>query len=144
VAYLVAIGIGLHNLGEGLAIGSAQAVGAIALSTVLVIGFALHNLTEGIGIVAPAIRTPPSVRHLLALGAIAGLPTIAGTVAGGFAYTKVLATFLLALGVGAILQVVWELARMVRRDAGVLAGSWVTGLAAGFVVMYATGLAIKS
>jgi zinc transporter ZupT len=144
VAYLIAIGIGMHNLGEGLAIGSAQAVGAIALGTFLVIGFAIHNLTEGVGIVAPTIRTPPGIGQLLALGAVAGLPTIAGTIIGGFAYSKVLATFLLAIGVGAILQVVYELARLVRRESSVLAGPWVGGIAAGFVVMYATGLAIKS
>lgn len=141
VAYLVAVGIGLHNLGEGLSIGSAQAIGAVALGTFLVIGFAIHNLTEGIGIVAPTVRTPPGLGQLLALGAIAGLPTIAGTLIGGFAFSPLLATVFLAVGIGAILQVVWELWGLARR--GAVGASWAGGLAAGFAVMYATGFLVK-
>lgn len=141
LAYLVAVGIGLHNLGEGLSIGSAQAIGAVALGTFLVIGFAIHNLTEGIGIVAPTVRTPPGLGHLLALGAIAGLPTIAGTLVGGFAFSPLLATVFLAVGIGAILQVVWELWGLARRTA--VGASWAGGLAAGFAVMYATGFLVK-
>lgn len=145
VAYLVALGIGLHNLGEGLAIGSAHALGEIALGTFLVIGFALHNLTEGIGIVAPTVRTPPPVHHLLALGALAGLPTIAGTLVGGFAFSAVVAVLFLAVGIGAILQVVYELAGLIRRGSGRMAETpALLGVAVGFVVMYATGLLVKS
>jgi len=84
VAFLVAVGIGLHNLGEGLAIGASYAVGEIALGTTLVLGFLLHNTTEGIGIIAPVAREKPGIGRLALLGAIAGVPTILGAWIGGF------------------------------------------------------------
>jgi zinc transporter ZupT len=144
VAYLVAIGIGLHNMGEGLAIGSAHAVGEIALSTFLVLGFAVHNLTEGIGIVAPTVRTPPAMFHLLVLGAIAGLPTIPGTLLGALAYSPAIAILFLSVGVGAILQVVLELAGVLRRGRGASEAPALLGAATGFALMYATGLLIQA
>ncbi len=144
IAYLIAVGIGLHNLGEGLAIGSAYALGEIALGSFLVIGFALHNTTEGLAIVAPVAADRPPIRHLLAMGAIAGLPTIAGTWIGGFSYSPIAATLFLAVGAGAILEVVYEIASMMRRQqpAGLFAPLNATGLALGMLVMYGTALLV--
>lgn len=142
LAYLVAVGIGLHNFGEGLAVGSAQARGEVALGAVLLVGFALHNLTEGIGIAAPTLgHGRPGLRQLLLLGAVAGLPTIAGALVGGLAYSTVLAVVFLAVGVGAIAEVVAELSRFARRGGGP-AGALLGGAAAGFALMYTTALAI--
>ncbi len=144
VAYMIALGIGLHNLGEGLAIGSAYSVGAISLGAFLVIGFAIHNTTEGLGIVAPIAQEGPALWHLLALGAVAGLPTIAGAWIGGFTYQPGLAVFFLALGAGAIFQVVWEIGKLIRREseAGWTAPLNALGLVAGLVIMYTTALLV--
>lgn len=144
LAYLIALGIGLHNLGEGLAIGSAYALGEIALGSFLVIGFALHNTTEGLAIVAPVAADRPPLWHLLAMGAIAGLPTIAGTWIGGFSYSPIAATLFLAVGAGAILEVVYEIAMMMRRQqpAGLFAPLNASGLALGLLVMYGTALLV--
>ncbi len=144
VAYMIALGIGLHNLGEGLAIGSAYSVGAISLGAFLVIGFAIHNTTEGLGIVAPIAQEGPALWHLLALGAVAGLPTIAGAWIGGFTYQPGLAVFFLALGAGAIFQVVWEIGKLIRREseAGWTAPLNALGLVAGLVIMYSTALLV--
>lgn len=146
VAYLVALGIGLHNLGEGLAIGAAYSVGAISLGAFLVIGFAIHNTTEGLGIVAPIAQERPSLWHLIALGALAGVPTIAGAWIGGFTYQPALAVFFLAVGAGAIFQVVWELGKLIRResDAGWTAPLNALGLVAGLLVMYSTALLVPA
>jgi ZIP family zinc transporter len=141
LAFLVAVGIGLHNFGEGLAIGSAQARGEVALGTALVVGFALHNLTEGIGIAAPTMQRLPGWRRLLALGAVAGVPTIAGALVGGLAYSTLLGTLFLAVGVGAIAEVVDELARYARRQTDA-PGVLLAGAVSGFAVMYATALMI--
>jgi zinc transporter ZupT len=144
VAYMVALGIGLHNLGEGLAIGAAYSVGAISLGAFLVVGFAIHNTTEGLGIVAPLARERPALRHLTALGGLAGLPTIAGTWMGGFSYLPGLAVLFLALGAGAIFQVVWELGKLMRREseAGWAAPLNALGLVAGLLIMYSTALLV--
>lgn len=144
VAYMIALGIGLHNLGEGLAIGAAYAVGEISLGAFLVIGFAIHNTTEGFGIVAPIAQDRPPLWHLGVLGAIAGLPTILGAWTGGFAYQPTLATFFLALGAGAIAQVVWEIGKLIQResDAGWATPLNVVGLIAGLLVMYTTALLV--
>jgi zinc transporter ZupT len=141
LAYLIALGIGLHNFGEGLAIGSAHARGEVALGTALMVGFALHNITEGIGIASPTMFRLPGWRHLLALGVVAGVPTIAGTLLGGFAYSALLGALFLAIGVGAIVEVVDELARYARRNPGA-PGALLGGAAAGFALMYATALMI--
>ncbi len=142
LAYLIALGIGLHNLGEGLAIGSAYTSGELALGSFLVIGFALHNTTEGLGIVAPVARDRPSLWHLAAMGAVAGLPTVAGTWIGGFAYSPAATALFLALGVGAIFQVAWEITGVVaRRGAGgLLRPLNAAGVGLGLAVMYATAL----
>ena len=146
LSYLIALGIGLHNLGEGLAIGAAYALGELALGAFLVIGFTLHNTTEGFGIVAPVARYGAAVRHLVALGLIAGLPTILGTWIGGFTYSDLWATLFLAIGAGAIFQVVFEIARVPgKQGAGwLLAPTGFAGLMLGMLVMYGTGLLVAA
>lgn len=146
LAYLIAAGIGLHNLGEGLAIGAAYAIGELALGAFLVIGFTIHNTTEGFGIVAPVARHGAALRHLVALGLLAGGPTILGTWLGGFTYSDIWATLFLAIGAGAIFQVVFEIARLPGREGpGWLAtpASFV-GLLAGMLIMYVTGLLVAT
>lgn len=142
VAALIALGIGLHNLGEGLVIGSAYATGEIALGTLLVVGFLLHNTTEGLGIVAPLARERPPLGRLALLGAVAGVPTILGAWIGGFAYSPVWTTLFFAIGAGAIVQVVYELWRFLtaRGKAGLAAPLNAAGFMLGLAIMYATGL----
>jgi zinc transporter ZupT len=144
-ALLVAIGIGLHNLGEGLAIGSAYAVGSLALGASLVVGFALHNTTEGLAIVAPvASERAARVRRLVLLGLIAGAPAILGAWIGASAYQPGLAALMFGLGAGAIAQVVVQIAPHVRDRAGrLLHPLAVGGLLTGLAVMYVTGLLIS-
>jgi len=146
-ALLVAIGIGLHNLGEGLSIGAALALGEVALGTLLILGFTLHNTTEGLAIVAPLARQRVSIWRLALLGLIGGAPTIAGAWIGGLVYSPILSVLFLALGAGAIAQVVVQIARGVagERPLGVYLKSApaVLGLLAGFAVMYGTGLLIQ-
>ncbi|WP_435073579.1 ZIP family metal transporter [Halorubrum sp. HHNYT27] len=142
IAYLVAVGIGLHNLAEGLAIGSSFALGRVSLGVFLVIGFMLHNVTEGPALVAPVARGKrPAFKHFAALGAIAGAPVILGGWIGSLAYSPTIGAFFLAIGVGAILQVNWEIARMVQDAGGRVASA--TNLLAfllGLGVMYVTDL----
>lgn len=146
VAYLIAISIGLHNLGEGLAIGAAFSLGEIALGSFLVIGFALHNTTEGLAIVAPVADRRPALRHFAFMGGIAGVPTVLGAWAGGFSYSPTLATFFLALGAGAILQVIVEVTRLIRKSwpQGVFTPLNATGLLLGLLVMYGTALMVTA
>jgi ZIP family zinc transporter len=145
-ALLVAIGIGLHNFGEGLAIGAAFALGEAALGTLLIIGFTLHNTTEGLAIVAPIARERVSVKDLLLLGLIGGLPTIAGAWIGGLAYSPVWSVLFLSIGAGAIAQVVNLIARQMAGQGSVThyfaRGPVLAGLAAGFVIMYSTGMLV--
>jgi zinc transporter ZupT len=142
LAYLIALGIGLHNLGEGLAIGAAYAIGEIALGSFLVLGFMLHNTTEGLGIAAPIATERPALAHFLWLGLLAGAPTILGAWIGGFVYSPTFATLFLAIGAGAIFQVVYELGRLVVRQASdeLLTAMNFAGFATGLLVMYVTGL----
>lgn len=145
LAFLVALGIGLHNFGEGLAIGAAYSLGKIALGTFLVIGFTIHNTTEGLGIVAPIARDKPTLRSLVVLGLLAGAPTIAGAWVGGLNYSPVLATLFLAIGAGAIFQVVYVLIRMMVGEQQTRAfGYQLAGFAAGLLVMYLTGLLVAA
>jgi zinc transporter ZupT len=140
----VAIGVGLHNLGEGLLIGSAYAVGSLALGAALVVGFALHNTTEGLAIVAPAAEQRPRFRRLAVLGLIAGAPVIAGAWIGASAFNPSLAALMFGLGVGAIARVVVQIAPQIRDRAGrLLHPLAATGLAAGLMLMYLTGLLIS-
>jgi zinc transporter, ZIP family len=146
VALLVAVGIGLHNLGEGLAIGAAFALGEAALGTLLIIGFTLHNTTEGLAIIAPIARERPSLLTLARLGAIGGVPTIAGAWLGGLVYSPVVAVLCLGLGAGAIGQVIHQVARQMAGSETVLArfasAPVAAGLFGGFFIMYATGLLV--
>ena len=144
-ALLVAIGIGLHNLGEGLAIGSAYAVGSLALGATLIVGFALHNTTEGLAIVAPVARERGALlRRLVVLGVIAGAPAILGAWIGASAYQPGLAALMFGIGAGAIAQVIVQIAPQIRDGAGrLLHPLAVGGLLAGLFVMYATGLLIS-
>jgi zinc transporter, ZIP family len=147
LAALVALGIGLHNLGEGLAIGSAYATGALALGTFLVVGFAIHNTTEGLAIVAPlgraGVRVSPG--RLIALGVLAGAPAVAGAWIGAAAFTPSLAAFLLGAGVGAIAQVIVQIAPGLRDAAGRILDPVVAGgIAGGMLAMYATGLLVSA
>jgi zinc transporter, ZIP family len=146
LSLLVAIGIGLHNLGEGLAIGSAYAIGELALGAFLVFGFALHNTTEGLAIVAPLAKEgKTSLPRLLALGTIAGAPAIVGAVLGASAPNAELSTLLLGLGIGAIVQVIVQIAPALRDSAGrALQPASVAGILAGIAVMYATGLLVAA
>jgi ZIP family zinc transporter len=143
LALLVAVGIGLHNLGEGVAIGAAYSAGALALGAFLVIGFALHNTTEGLAIVAPVARTQPSLRLLAMLGLLAGAPAVLGAWIGAAAFNTSLAAFLFGFGAGAIVQVIVQLTPSVRDEGGrILHPGAVGGLLAGMGVMFATGLLV--
>ncbi len=141
LALMIAIGIGLHNLGEGLAIGSAYAIGALALGGSLVIGFAIHNTTEGLAVVVPLSGQPVSLLRLLGLGLLAGAPAVAGTLIGSTVVNAELSAFLIGIGVGAILQVIVQIAPSLRdRASGLIDPATYGGLAAGALLMYATGL----
>ena len=150
LALLVAVGIGLHNLGEGLAIGSAYASGALALGAFLVVGFAIHNTTEGLAIVAPLRDTGggsgerPRFSRLAALGLIAGGPAILGAWIGASAFDPSLAALLFGVGVGAIVRVIVQLAPSMRDEQGrLLYPSTVLGMLAGIAVLYLTGLLVS-
>ena len=147
-SYRIALGIGLHNLGEGLAIGAAFALGEVALGAFLVIGFTLHNITEGVGIAAPILRERPRFAHFVWLALLGGGPAILGTWIAGFAYSPLLSAIFLAVGAGAILQVMYEVTRLLLRDSEqsktpVLSGSNLGGLTTGIVVMYVTALLVS-
>jgi zinc transporter, ZIP family len=143
-AFLVALGIGLHNLGEGLAIGSAYAVGSLALGAALIVGFALHNTTEGLAIVAPAAKERISVGRLVLLGLLAGAPAVLGAWVGASAFHPSVAALLFGVGAGAIAQVIVQILPQVReRDGRLLSPLVSAGLLTGLVVMYATGLLVS-
>ena len=145
LATLVATGIGLHNLGEGLAIGSSIALGELALGTFLIVGFMVHNITEGLGIAAPiAGGERVGLARLGVLALIAGAPAIVGAWIGGFITSDVLGVFFFSIAVGAALQVVVEVVRYVARRApgGLRSGPVIGGYLAGIVVMYTTGLLV--
>jgi ZIP family zinc transporter len=144
LALLIAIGIGLHNLGEGVAIGSSYAVGALALGAFLIVGFAIHNTTEGLAIVAPVASYRPSLRRLALLGLIAGTPAVLGAWIGAAAFNPSVAAFLFGLGAGAIVQVVVALLPSLRDRAGrTLHPVAVAGMLAGMAIMFTTGLVVS-
>ncbi|MBW4485667.1 MAG: metal transporter [Tildeniella torsiva UHER 1998/13D] len=144
----MALGIGLHNLGEGLAIGTAFALGEIALGSFLVIGFTLHNLTEGLGIVAPLLKQKLRWKTCVALAALAGLPAVVGLWVGALAFSPHWAALFLGVGAGAILQVIVELSTYLQRQfhqskLSGLAGLGLAGFTTGLLVMYSTALLVK-
>jgi len=144
LALLVALGIGVHNLGEGLAIGSSFAFGELQLGTFLILGFMIHNVTEGLGIAAPVAegKSRPGLRRLSLLALVAGAPAILGAWIGGYTTSDALGVLFFALAAGAALQVVVEVGRFIARRApgGLSSGYAVGGFLAGIIVMYATGL----
>src|ERR687898_953014 len=148
-SYRIALGIGLHNLGEVLAIGAAFALGEAALGTFLILGFTLHNITEGVGIAAPVLKEKrPHFAHFAALALLGGGPAIVGTWIGGLAYSNLLSAVFLAVGVGAIVQVVYEVGRLLLRDSArsktpALSGTNLGGLTAGIAIMYVTALLVS-
>lgn len=149
IAALIALGIGLHNLGEGLAIGAAFATGAAALGSFLVIGFTLHNVTEGVGIAAPLLGgSRPALVTFVWLALLAGGPAVLGTWIGSLAFSPFVAALFLSLGAGAILQVVWEVGKLLISEAqrqGQPALSWLNfaGLSLGILIMYLTAFLVK-
>jgi zinc transporter ZupT len=158
LAALIALSIGLHNFGEGLAVGAAFALGEAALGSFLVIGFILHNITEGIGIAAPLVpskssqaetpRKPPSLLTFAGLALLAGFPAVLGAWIGGFAFSPLLGVLFLGIGVGAIWQVIVEVTSLLRRYAERDNTAWVSwlnlaGFLLGLAVMYFTAFLVK-
>jgi zinc transporter ZupT len=142
LAVLIAIGIGVHNLGEGLAIGASFAVGELQLGTFLIVGFMVHNVTEGLGIAAPVAKARVTVLMLAGLALVAGAPAIVGAWIGGYTSSDVLGALFFAIAAGAAFQVVVEVGRYVARQApgGLRSGYAVGGFLAGILAMYATGI----
>jgi len=142
IALMISIGIGLHNFGEGLAIGASVGMGSIAFSTFLIVGFALHNTTEGIAIAAPMSRGKLMIGKLIALGLIAGSPAIFGAWIGGFAYSPFSSVVFLAVGAGAIFQVILVLLKWIKDegDKTLSSAAVICGFAAGMSIMYITSI----
>lgn len=142
LALLIAIGIGLHNLGEGLAIGASFALGELQLGTFLIVGFMIHNVTEGLGIATPVARTRVTILALAALALVAGAPTILGAWLGGYTSSDVLGALFFAIAAGAAFQVVVEVGRYVARQGpgGLRSGYAIGGFVAGIAAMYLTGI----
>lgn len=145
VAFMIAVGIGLHNLGEGLAIGASYSIGAAALGAFLVIGFIIQNITEGLGIIAPIVKDKPQWLNLVILGFIGGAPAIVGAWIGGLFYSPVLAVLFLSIGAGAVFQVAYQISKLVMRDntKRPMPFTLFAGVLSGMAMLYITGLLIK-
>lgn len=144
IALMISIGIGLHNFGEGLAIGAAVGLGSIAFSTFLIVGFAIHNTTEGIAIAAPMSREKTMIGKLAAMGLIAGSPAIFGAWIGGFVYSPFTSVVFLSIGAGAIFQVIVTILRWIREegDKNLSSAAMASGFAIGMLVMYLTSILV--
>jgi ZIP family zinc transporter len=145
VAFMIAVGIGFHNLGEGLAIGAAYSVGEIALGTFLVVGFIIQNITEGLGIIAPVLRDRPTIGRLALMGLIGGGPAIIGAWIGGYTPSPFLGVLFLAIGTGAIFEVVYEIAKLIQKDTAreSMPMTVFSGVLTGMLLLWVTGLLIK-
>ncbi len=144
IGLMIAIGIGLHNFGEGLAIGASVGLGSVAFSTFLIVGFALHNTTEGLAIAAPLSRGKLMIGKLITLGIIAGSPAIFGAWVGGFVYSPFSSVVFLSIGAGAIFQVIVIVLKWIRDegDRNLSSASVVSGFAIGMLIMYLTSILI--
>jgi zinc transporter ZupT len=142
---MIAVGIGLHNLGEGLAIGAAYNVGEIALGAFLVVGFIIQNITEGLWIIAPVLRDRPGLSQLALMGLVGGGPAIVGAWIGGFSPSPTLAVLFLAIGTGAVFEVVYEIAKLIQKDTTrePMPLTVFSGIVAGMMLLWVTGLLIK-
>ncbi|MBP7601952.1 MAG: hypothetical protein KA750_11420 [Thermoflexales bacterium] len=144
LATMVAFSIGLHNLGEGLAIGASFAVGAAALGTFLVIGFIIQNITEGLAIVTPVVNDRPSLARLAFMGVVGGAPAIAGAWLGGLTYSLPLGVLFLSVGAGAVFVVVYQLFKTTQTDAKyAMPLTTFAGVTVGMLMLWVTGLFIK-
>ncbi len=147
LAMFIAIGIGMHNLGEGLAIGASLAIGEVALASFLVLGFFLHNVTEGIAISAPLRKESFSPKRLVMLALIAGAPAVPGTILGAWAVAPIWTAMAFAIGAGAILQVIIEVGGLMLRSGQESQFDWlstpaISGFAGGIAIMYVTALMV--
>ena len=146
-ATMVAVGMGLHNFGEGLAIGAAYALGEASLGTFLVIGFIIQNITEGLGVVVPLAKQRAGYGFLAILALVAGAPAIVGAWIGGLAISQICSMLFLAIGAGAVLQVAWQISRELvwteREGREPMPLTAFSGLMAGMLVLFVTGLIIK-
>ncbi len=145
IAFMIAVGIGFHNLGEGLAIGAAYSVGEVGLGTFLVVGFIIQNITEGLGIIAPVLRDKPGIRKLAWMGLIGGGPAVIGAWIGGFTPSPFLAVLFLAIGAGAIFEVVYEISKLIQKDTAreSMPMTVFSGVLTGMLLLWVTGLFIK-
>ena len=143
ISLMIAIGIGFHNLGEGLAVGAAIALGEVALSTFLIVGFATHNTTEGLAIAAPLTTSKARIAKMIGLGLIAGIPAIFGTWIGGFSFSPFFTLVFLSIGAGAIFQVVLSIFQYMKEKSDFTSNtSLFAGISLGLIVMYLTSVII--
>ena len=149
LATFIALGIGVHNFGEGLAVGAALSSGAAALATFLVVGFAIHNVSEGFAISVPLSRGRPRIATFVGLAALAGLPAVPGVILGAAAISPYWTALCFGIGAGAILQVIIEVAALLARRAadapthtGAITPTTLLGATAGLTIMYLTALTI--
>ena len=143
ISLMIAIGIGFHNLGEGLAVGAAIALGEVALSTFLIVGFATHNTTEGLAIAAPLTTSKARIAKMIGLGLIAGVPAIFGTWIGGFSFSPFFTLVFLSIGAGAIFQVVLSIFQYMKEKSDFTSNtSLFAGISLGLIVMYLTSVII--
>jgi len=147
LSFYIALGIGLHNSGEGLAIGAAFAAGSAGFGTFLVLGFAMHNLTEGIGIAAPILKARPPLWSFAALTLLAGGPAVVGLWIGSLAYAPLWIALFLGIGEGAIVQVIVEVTLYMTRTGNsrgtLLSIPVIAGFLLGVAFMYVTAAVIK-